>query len=47
MSESEPALESDIDPPVDTSELLEGMVELGLIAHSSMGGIAQFLVEVR
>ena len=45
--ESEPELESGMDPSVDPSEVFEGNVELGFIAHSSMGGVAQFLVEVR
>ena len=44
---SEPELESDVDPAGDPSEVFEGTVELGFIAHSSMGRIAQFLVEVR
>ena len=46
-AESETELESDVDPAADPSELLEGTVELGFFEHTSIGGIAQFLVEVR
>ena len=45
--ESEAEVEPDINPATDQSELLKGTVELGLISNSSVGGIAQFLVELR